>query len=176
MAVAQARQLEQARVEARRSRIGIGLFAAEPIRTGETIVRIRGQVLDWRVILRRRGPGKDNCYRFGPETYLDPGDHVTRYANHSCAPNAGVRKVGRSLYLFAATPIRAGAEITFDYSTITGDDDSWTLRCSCGQRGCRKIVRNFGSLSPRLQRRYARAGMVPEFIIATLDDPALIAR
>ncbi|HEY4218718.1 MAG TPA: SET domain-containing protein [Gemmatimonadaceae bacterium] len=160
----------EARVEARRGRIGTGLYATDAIPAGATILRIRGRVLHWRVILRRKGPGKDNCYRFGPETYLDPGDDVSRYVNHSCVPNAGVRKVGRALYLFAAKSIRAGAEITFDYSTITGDDDIWTLRCRCGRSTCRNVVRNFGSLPLPLQRRYVRAGMVPAFILATFDE------
>lgn len=158
------------RVEARQARIGMGLFATEAIPAGASILRIRGRVLHWRVILRRKGPGKDNCYRYGAETYLDPGDDISRYVNHSCVPNAGVRKVGRALYLFAAKPIRAGAEITFDYSTIIGDDDVWTLRCRCGRRSCRGVIRNFGSLAPRLRRHYLKAGVVPRFILATLDS------
>ena len=136
---------------------------------GETILRIRGRVLHWRVVRRRKGPSQDNCYRFGPETYLDPGNDISRYVNHSCAPNAGVRKVGRSLFLVAAKPIRAGAEVTFDYSTLIGDDDIWTLRCKCGRRGCRGVVRSFSSLAPRVRRRYIRASLVPAFILATLD-------
>lgn len=167
--------MSASRVDVRRSRIGLGLFATDAIAPGTTILRIRGRVVHWRVIRRRRGPGKDNCYRFGAETYLDPGDDISRYVNHSCAPNAGVRKIGRSLSLVAYKPIRAGAEITFDYSTITGDDDIWTLRCKCGSRGCRKIVRSFGSLPVALQRRYLRAGLVPRFIIETLENP-LVAR
>jgi len=158
-------------VEVRPSAIGLGLFASRGIRAGETILRIRGRVLDWRVVKRRSGPSQDNCYRFGAETYLDPGDDVSRYVNHSCAPNAAVRKEGRALSLFAVKPIRAGAEIVFDYSTLTGDDDIWTLRCKCGRRGCRRLVKSFGSLPARVQRRYLRAGMVPAFIIETLVNP-----
>jgi SET domain-containing protein len=162
--------MSHAVVEVKPSRIGMGLFAADAIRSGETILRIRGRVVHWRVIRRRIGPGKDNCYRFGRDTYLDPGADVSRYVNHSCAPNAGVRQVGRSLYLIAAKRIHAGAEITFDYSTIIGDDDVWTLRCRCGSVRCRKVVRNFGSLPAVLRRRYLHAGLVPSVIIATLDE------
>jgi SET domain-containing protein len=161
----------RAPVDARPGRIGIGLFATSDIPQGDTILRLRGTVLHWRVVLGRCGPSKDNCYRFGPETYLDPGDHVGRYVNHSCAPNAGVRKACGTLYLFADRAIRAGAEIVFDYSTLTGDDDVWTLRCRCGSRGCRGVIRNFGALPFPTRRRYLRRGMVPEYIIATLDEP-----
>lgn len=159
-------------VEVRPSRIGLGLFASREIPAGETILRIRGRVLHWQIVKRRSGSAQDNCYRFGADTYLDPGDDVSRYVNHSCAPNAGVRKEGRSLYLVAASPIRAGTEIVFDYSTLTGDDDIWKLRCKCGQRTCRKVVRNFGSLPPATQRKYLRRGLVPDFILATLGDRA----
>ncbi|HEX4682089.1 MAG TPA: SET domain-containing protein [Gemmatimonadaceae bacterium] len=158
-------------VEARRSRIGMGLFATRDIAPADTILRLEGQVLHWRAVLRRRGPSKDNCYRFGPETYLDPGDHVGRYANHSCVPNAGVRKKRGTLYLFADRAIRAGAEICFDYSTLTGDDDVWTLRCRCDRRRCRGVIGNFGALPSSLRRRYLRRGLVPDYIVATLDPP-----
>jgi SET domain-containing protein len=156
-------------VEVRPGAIGLGLFASRDIPAGETILRIRGRVLDWRVVKRRSGPSQDNCYRFGAETYLDPGNDVSRYVNHSCAPNAAVRKERRALYLFAVEPIRVGAEIAFDYSTLTGDDDIWTLRCKCGRRSCRRVVKNFGSLPTRIKQRYLRSGMVPEFIVATLE-------
>jgi SET domain-containing protein len=158
-----------ARVEVRPCRIGMGLFAARAFAPGDTILVVRGRVLDWRVIRRRRGPSQDNCYRFGPETYLDPGKHVSRYVNHSCAPNAGVRKAHHRLVLFAATAIAAGQEITFDYSTLIGDDDIWTMRCRCGARRCRKVIRSFGALPARVRRRYRRRGVVPAFILDTLD-------
>lgn len=155
-------------VEVRHSAIGLGLFASRDIAAGETILRIRGRVLDWRIVKRRSGPSQDNCYRFGAETYLDPGDDVSRYVNHCCAPNAAVRKAQRGLSLFAVKPIRTGVEIVFDYSTLTGDDDIWTLRCKCGRRNCRRIVKSFGSLPAPVKRRYLRSGMVPDFIVATL--------
>src|SRR5262249_42092510 len=105
-------------VVVRPTRIGSGLVAMRPYRPNQTIIRIVGRIVDHTVLWKRGGKFADNCYRFGPETYLDPGDDQGRYVNHSCVPNAGIRKVNNQLFLFAAKPIRAGREIVIDYSTI----------------------------------------------------------
>lgn len=157
------------RVVVRTARIGQGLFAAKTYAPNQTIIKIAGRVVDAGVLWKRRGSiFAANCYRFGPETYLDPGDDPSRYVNHSCEPNAGVRKHNNQLFLFAAKPIGPGREIFFDYSTLLGDDDIWTMRCTCGRRTCRKIIRRFGSLPPAVMDHYLRAGLVPRFIIKTL--------
>jgi hypothetical protein len=153
------------------ARHGMGLFAGTSVRPGEPILRIDGRIVHHRVLWRRKGSRfSDNCIRFGPETYLDPGDGAARFVNHSCAPNAGIQKVANRLFLFAAKRIAAGSEITFDYSTTIGDDDIWTMRCSCGYRLCRKTIRNFGSLPAALKRRYVSRGLVPGYILRTLTE------
>ena len=152
----------------RPSRIGNGLFTARAFAAGETITQIRGRIVHYSVLWKRGGTFLDNCIRFGPETYLDPGDDPGRYVNHSCAPNAGIRKDRNRLLLFAATRIAAGREITFDYSTTIGDDDVWTMRCRCGRRACRQRIKRFGALPEALQSRYHARGLVPRYITETL--------
>jgi len=152
----------------RPSRIGNGLFTARAFAAGETITQIRGRIVHYSVLWKRGGTFLDNCIRFGPETYLDPGDDPGRYVNHSCAPNAGIRKNRNRLLLFAATRIAAGREITFDYSTTIGDDDVWTMRCRCGRRACRQRIKRFGALPEALQARYHARGLVPRYIAETL--------
>ena len=150
------------------ARNGTGLFAAKDFRVRDMIIPIVGRVVHLDVLWERGGRFMDNCYRFGPVTYLDPGDGPSRYANHSCEPNAGVVKAHNRLYLFAAQPIAPGDEIVLDYSTILGDDDVWVMRCNCGKPTCRKRIRRFGSLPLELQRRYLSEGLVPKYIIDTL--------
>jgi hypothetical protein len=145
------------------------LFAAHAYRPNQTIIKIAGRVVDAAILWDRGGTFADNCFRFGPETYLDPGDAFGRYLNHSCEPNAGIRKINNQLFLFAARAIGAGREIVIDYSTILADDDIWTMRCNCGRRSCRKRIRRFGSLPQELKRRYLRDGLVPKYI-AKLSD------
>jgi hypothetical protein len=149
-------------------RIGLGLIAGRTYRPDQTIITIDGRVVNHREVWRRGGRFASNCIRFGPETYLDPGETPGRYLNHACEPNAAIRKTNNRLVLFAAATIRVGAEILIDYSTTIGDDDIWTMRCRCGQRSCRKTVRRFGSLPEGVQRRYLREGLVPGYIVRTL--------
>jgi hypothetical protein len=71
--------------------------------------------------------------------------------------------------VFAVRRIAAGAEVTFDYSTTIGDDDIWRLRCRCGRARCRGTIRNFGSLPARVRQRYVTRGLVPGYILRTLE-------
>lgn len=147
------------------SRIGLGLFAARAFSRRDVIIRITGRVVHYQLLWDRGGTFMNNCIRFGPETYLDPGEGVGRYVNHSCEPNAGIVKRANQLFLIAANDIRRGDELTFDYSTTIGDDDIWTMRCRCGTPSCRGRVRRFGSLPAELRERYVRLGLVPRCIL-----------
>ncbi len=154
-----------------RSRIGLGLFAARAFGRGESVLAIRGRVVNYALLWEREGSAfSANCIRFGPETYLDPGDGPARYLNHSCSPNAAITKVANRLELVSARRIAKGEEIVFDYSTTIGDDDVWTMRCRCGAAGCRRTIRNFGSLPAALRSYYLANGFVPRFIVRTLTD------
>jgi hypothetical protein len=167
----------KANVVVESTRIGMGIVAARTFSRGQVIDRIPGRVEHHSVLWRRRGSFAANCIRFGPNTYLDPSSDAGRYLNHSCEPNAGIRKRNNQLFLFAAKRIRKGTEIVIDYSTTLGDDDIWTMRCRCGTDGCRRTVRRFGSLPLALQAEYVRAGLVPRYIIETLEpDPSLYDR
>jgi hypothetical protein len=149
-------------------RNGLGLVATKAFRARQTIIKIVGRVVDAEVLWVRGGVFANNCFRFGPETYLDPGAEAGRFVNHSCEPNAGIRKSNNHLFLFAAQSIKRGDEIVIDYSTILGDDDIWTMRCDCGSKSCRRRIRRFGSLPLALRRIYLQQGLVPTYIISTL--------
>jgi hypothetical protein len=151
------------------TRNGSGIFASAEFARGQIIDKIGGRILHHRVLWRRGGSFAANCIRFGPNTYLDPRSDAGRYLNHSCEPNAGIRKRNNQLFLFAVKRIAKGAEIVVDYSTTIGDDDIWTMRCNCGRKSCRKTIRRFGSLPSELQRKCLRSGLVPEYIVRTLE-------
>ena len=155
-------------VDIHRATNGHGLFATRLFRTEQVITQVAGRIVSPDSLWELRGDFADNCFRFGPETYLDPGNGAGRYLNHSCEPNAGIRKANNQLFLFAARMIRRHEEILIDYSTILGDDDVWTMRCRCGSRRCRKVIRRVGSLPPDVRDRYIEMGMIPRYILGTM--------
>ncbi|MDH3270129.1 MAG: SET domain-containing protein-lysine N-methyltransferase [Gemmatimonadota bacterium] len=65
-----------------------------------------------------------------------PDPDEWRPINHSCEPNAWLE----GLDVVARRPIRRGDEITLDYATYY-DERSPTFECSCGEPGCRRVIR-----------------------------------
>jgi hypothetical protein len=158
-------------LEVRPVRNGLGIVALRPFAPGATVCRIHGRLVRaatvwryWRSAPRRAA----NCFRYDADHYLDPQGEIGAYANHSCRPNAGIVKTTRGLRLVAIRPIAAGAEVTHDYATLLGADDVWRMRCNCGERHCRGVVRNIRWLPPRTLARYRALGVVPGFILATV--------
>ena len=146
------------------------MVALRPFARGELIGEIRGAIVTsdevWSYWKRNRTIAQ-NCFRFDADRYLNPAGELGTFANHSCAPNAGVFKVRGRLSFRAITAIGAECEITHDYSTLLGADDIWTMRCDCGEASCRGSVQSFHTLSTALLRRYTRLGVIPSFILAT---------
>lgn len=98
----------------KRSSAGLGLFAAEDIPRGKTIIEYVG----------RRIPAKDgdflnNRYVFSVNTRWDidgsPRWNTARYINHSCRPNCeAVERRGR-IFIVSRRAIKAGEELSYDY-------------------------------------------------------------
>jgi hypothetical protein len=108
--------------------------------------------------------------RFGPESYLDPGERAGAFTNHSCDPAVALVREGRRLLVVALRSIKPGDELTHDYSTFLGADDVWTMRCNCGEAACRGRIGRFDRLPATTLARYRRLGMIPDFIEATAHD------
>ena len=142
--------------------LGRGVFAGRAIRRGETILLFAGALIDF-AETKRRGPRECMAIQVGPDLYIDtqpPGV----FANHSCAPNAGIR---HDRELVALRNIAAGEEIRYDYST-TMDEKSFTMQCHCGAPGCRQVVTDFSELPACIQDYYLSQGLVMGFIVKRL--------
>ncbi len=141
---------------------GLGVFAQRTIRAGEIILVFGGALIDFPET-KRRGPRECMAIQVGLNQYIDtqpPGV----FANHSCAPNAGIQN---DRDLVALRDIPAGEEICFDYST-TMDEQSFTMQCGCGAPGCRHIVTDFSELPAGVQDYYLSRGLVMSFIVQRL--------
>ncbi len=107
-----------------------------------------------------------NCYRFDEDRYLSPKGELGNFSNHSCRPSSAVYKERGRLVLRAIRAIKPGDEVTHDYSTLLATDDVWTMRCNCGERGCRGKVGSVATISTRQLVRYRSVGAIPGHILA----------
>ena len=153
-------------------RNGQGMVALQPFAAGDVVCQIRGAIVTAARVWRywRRDPQRGaNCFRYDADHYLDPQGEIGAFANHSCNPNAGVVRSGRRLLLKSIRRIATGEEVTHDYATLLGADDVWRMHCNCGEANCRKVVRNVAGLPAGVRTRYRRLGMIPDFILTTLN-------
>lgn len=138
---------------------GFGMFAARDIAPGELIYRLEEQPhtlvsYDW--VQQHWSPiyksfFRDFCYPITDDLYVMWDIHPDNWKpiNHSCDPNAWVT----GLDLFARNHIKAGEQITMDYSTMYCSDHM-TFTCMCGSPLCRGSWRGTDFLQPWHEQRY----------------------
>jgi SET domain-containing protein len=119
---------------------GRGVFALEPIATGQRVLALEGRILPSEALT-------DDllALQVGPDLWLcSNGSLLDDCVNHSCDPNTGFT-TGDTV-LFALRAIQAGEEICWDYSTSISES-GWSLQCCCGSPHCRGVVRPWGELT-----------------------------
>ena len=145
----------------KKARNGRGIFLETSVKKGTIITVFNYPIL--------KG-GKDGkpfinlgtWLQVGPNNWMKPLRFL-RFLNHSCSPNCGLKIIGKKAKLVAIRDIKAGEELTFDYST-TMYRDTWSMKCNCGSSRCRYIISNFDSLPKRVQNEYKRLGIVPKYV------------
>lgn len=130
---------------------GKGLFARRRFLKGSYIIEYTGEIISKKERKHRETFLLQN-YNF-PMFYFVSLDtnriidaqrkgNVSRFANHSCAPNTDVKRVfwaGDIHVVFVAKrDIYPGEEITFSYNWGTAGKNPTT--CMCGEEGCSRIV------------------------------------
>ena len=137
---------------------GKGLFAKKNIKKGEVIFIVKGKIVkglygaDYSQVHPR-------CLAADTNMWLSPlRTNPWWFINHSCKPNAGLKG---KVTVVAMKNIKKGQEITIDYST-TEDDPTWTMKCRCGHKNCRKIIRSARFLPEKLFKKYKP--YIPEFL------------
>lgn len=168
------------RVRVGRSKIaGKGLFAGEDIKKGETIRLFKGERVREEAIDARHEAGEfrwDDPFELGGGEYLIL-DKTSLAANHSCDPNAGFHGERE---LFALRAIKRGEEITYDYSTVVGEnapgESDWLMPCACGAKRCRRIIGNWQSLPSSRLNFYKKASAVPDFVLPQIKKSPGVSR
>lgn len=146
---------------------GAGLVADSPIPAGDTIFRFDDtnppahlyEITDWPHQKRIRFLAF--AIQIGEDEFsFQQGD--IKYINHSCDPTAWWEGYGT---LTARRDIKAGEEVTYDYST-SDITLTYQMKCLCGADDCRGTVTNKDYLNPELQEKYA--SHLPEHVMHAL--------
>jgi uncharacterized protein len=125
------------RYKVKRSFSGLGLFATEPIKKGETIIEYIGNIID--DVEAERKHKTMYIFEVKKNTNIDgsPRWNTARYANYSCDPNAESENKKSRIFLIAIKNIKAGEEITFDYGEEFVEEHIKPNGCRCGSRKCK---------------------------------------
>ncbi|CAM9600042.1 unnamed protein product [Chrysoparadoxa australica] len=135
--------------------MGWGIQVQEDAACGELICEYLGEVIDEEEMERRlkaqkeRNPNDNEHYIMELESglFIDAKmkGSLSRFINHSCAPNCTVAKwnvAGMArLGIFANRAIPKGSWLSYDYKFAT--NEKRTFSCRCGAKACR------GSLAPK---------------------------
>lgn len=107
----------------------------------------------------------EDALQVGPKTFIGPSGNITDHINHSCNPNCLLHITGVRAILYSLHVIKAGTELTFDYSTSSTDLlNIWKMNCKCGSYNCRKVISGYQYLSEDLKKDYVARGLVPIFL------------
>lgn len=141
---------------------GKGVAAGEDVSKGDVIQHIKGEARFLTVKNKDDSLSYPNWIGVGENKWINP-DYPNQYINHSCNPNSGIsgtitikssdKSVKGKYDIIALKDIKEGEEITVDYSTIEGDA-LWEMKCACGERNCRKIIRSVRYIPTKQFKKY----------------------
>lgn len=130
--------MDEAAFEVRPSRIhGHGVYARVRVSARRKLGELGGERITLREARRRaRLHDSIKIVEFDDGTALDAthNDGAFSYVNHSCAPNAYLRRAYGRVEFYALRDIAPGEELTCDYGETHHDGK---LPCQCGSERCR---------------------------------------
>lgn len=141
---------------------GKGMYATKDIKKGEVIHILDGKKMSIRDFIESVNSDKENIddpLQVGLRTYINL-DEISRTFNHSCNPNAGIRKRSE---LFAIKDIHEGDQITYDYSSTIAPTE-WGMKCKCGERNCRGTLGDVLSVPEKQLTMYKEAGGLQRYM------------
>lgn len=143
---------------------GKGVFAKGDILAGSIILEFKGDIFTSKT-LPEYFLKNDFCLQIGLDSYVGASGSIDDLVNHSCQCNAYVKIVGNRAFLIALYLIKAGTEITFDYSTTSTDTlKDWSMACKCGVYSCRKVISGYQYLDPSVRQNYEALKIVPQYV------------
>jgi len=142
---------------------GRGVFTSQDIASGNPIIEFTGPLVTKEQLPYPYSSVLDHYTQVGENLYMGPSGGFDDIINHSCNPNCGLKEVDGQLMCHAIRPIRAGQELSWDYSTMQ-NSGWWEMDCRCGSSLCRHRIGDFKHLPVEIQNKYLRLGVVPQYI------------
>lgn len=127
---------------------GEGVFASRDIKKNEIVFVLKGEKMFFVEKTKKDAIYKPNRIGIEKNNWIDPV-LAGRYINHSCDPNVGRRG---KLWFVAIKNIKKNEEIVFDYAL--SEDGPWEMRCNCGSRKCRKVIKGVQYLPEDIFSKY----------------------
>jgi hypothetical protein len=133
---------------------GNGVFADEPIKKGERIVRYKGLLRTHDEVDDAYGEIDENGHTFlftlNDKYVIDANidGNIARWINHSCSPNCEAviqesdsgKKRKDKVFIEAIRDIKAGEELTYNYGIVLDEPHTTKLKklwgCKCGSKKC----------------------------------------
>ena len=128
---------------------GKGVRIGEDAKKGDLVRYIKGEIKFLAVKSKEESLSFPNWIGIGNGIWIDP-DYPHQYLNHSCNPNCGIKG---KVAMVALKSIKEGEELTIDYSIIEGDE-LWEMKCNCGSKKCRNIIRSIQYLPEKTFKKY----------------------
>jgi SET domain-containing protein len=115
----------------KRSRSGLGLYAAAPFKKGDFVIEYTGRRLTPEEV--EKSTSDKYFFQVDKHWTIDGArrENLARYANHSCRPNCEVRIYAKRVRIWAVKNIKAGDEITYDYGEEYFDEFIKPHGCRC---------------------------------------------
>ncbi len=148
------------RIQVRQSGIhGKGVYAAQDIAKGDTLIEYVGEVISWEEAQARHPHDLDNpnhtfYFHIDESRVIDGGvgGNSSRWINHSCDGNCEADEQQGRIFIKALRDIKAGEELHYDYGLIIDARYTPKLKadypCWCGADNCRGTL-----LAPKRKRR-----------------------
>ena len=145
------------KLEVRQSHSGYGIFARQPVESGELLTVWGGFIVDRAQLAELSDEQRSHTMQVEEDLYaVSEEDDPTVYFNHSCDPNAGL---DGQIVLVALRKIYPDEEVCFDYAMCDGSPFD-EFECCCGSILCRKRVTGNDWQRSELWERY-RGHFIP---------------
>lgn len=128
-----------------------GLFAKENIKKGAVVWRLDPTEKLLTKDERDSLPDKIKKLAFQYKDHFIVVNDQSEFMNHSCDPNLGFSSDEE---LSAIRDIKAGEELTYDYSTADVGDWIASWECKCGSKICRGKITGNDCLKKDFQEKY----------------------